>query len=144
MTKASRWRVAAVIPIVGYLSDRVGTKLIFLTALILFTAGSALCAFAPTKEALILAVLVLPGQKTEPENQARPAGRNRFDIPGLLLSMVGFSVLVYGLTSAGSKGWGNATVLALIVGRDPAVRAYQEARARGEEVTPERLPAMSE
>jgi hypothetical protein len=44
---------AAVIPIVGYLSDRVGTKLIFLTALILFTVGSALCAFAPTKEALI-------------------------------------------------------------------------------------------
>src|SRR5918912_4430874 len=44
---------AAVIPIVGYLSDRVGTKLIFLTALILFTAGSALCALALTKEALI-------------------------------------------------------------------------------------------
>src|SRR5690349_2221124 len=44
---------AAVIPIVGYLSERVGTKLIDLAALILFTAGSALCAFAPTKEALI-------------------------------------------------------------------------------------------
>src|SRR5260221_11509363 len=44
---------AAVIPIVGYLSDRIGSKLVFLTALILFTAGSALCAFAPTKEALI-------------------------------------------------------------------------------------------
>ena len=39
---------AAVIPIVGYLSNRVGTKLIFLTALFLFTAGSAFCAFAPT------------------------------------------------------------------------------------------------
>jgi hypothetical protein len=35
-------------------------------------------------------------------------------------------------------------VLALIVGRDPAVRAYQEARARGEEVTPEPLSALSE
>jgi hypothetical protein len=35
-------------------------------------------------------------------------------------------------------------MLALIVGRDPAVRAYQEARARGEEVRPERLPVMSE
>ena len=34
--------------------------------------------------------------------------------------------------------------LALVVGRDPAVRAYQEARARGEEVTPEHLPALSE
>ena len=44
---------AAVIPIVGYLSDRVGAKLIDLAALILFTAGSALCALAPTKEALI-------------------------------------------------------------------------------------------
>ena len=181
------------IPIVGYLSDRVGTKLIFLTALILFTAGSALCALAPTKEALIafrvfqgigggallpmafaiifrifpptehgmanallgipavmapgfgpaiggylstnftwnaiflinvpigvvaliLALLVLPGRKAEPENQVRPTGKNRFDIPGLVLSMVGFSVLVYGLTSAGSKGWGNATVLAFIIG----------------------------
>ena len=35
-------------------------------------------------------------------------------------------------------------VLALILGRDPAVRAYQQAKARGEEVTPERVPAMSE
>src|SRR6266700_6913138 len=44
---------AAVIPIVGYLSDRIGSKLVFLTALILFTLGSVLCALAPTKEALI-------------------------------------------------------------------------------------------
>jgi hypothetical protein len=35
-------------------------------------------------------------------------------------------------------------LLALLVGRDPAVRAYQQARARGEEVTPERVPAISE
>ncbi len=35
-------------------------------------------------------------------------------------------------------------VLALILGRDPAIRAYQQAKARGEEVTPERVPAMSE
>jgi DHA2 family multidrug resistance protein len=192
---------AAVIPIVGYLSDRVGTKLIFLTALILFTAGSALCAFAPTKEALIafrvcqgigggallpmafaiifrifppnergmanallgipavmapgfgptlggylstsftwnaiflinvpigvvaliLALLVLPGNKAEAENQARPTGRNRFDIPGLLLSMVGFSVLIYGITEAGSKGWGNATVLPFILGGVAALLAF--------------------
>src|ERR1051326_2395608 len=44
---------AAVIPIVGYLSDRIGSKLVFLTALILFTLGSALCALAPPKEALL-------------------------------------------------------------------------------------------
>jgi len=192
---------AAVIPIVGYLSDRVGAKLIFLTALILFTAGSALCAVAPTKEALIafrvfqgigggallpmafaiifrifpptergmanallgipavmapgfgptiggylstrfawnaiflinvpigvvaliLAFLVLPGQKAEPDFPARPAGRNHFDIAGLLLSMVGFSVLVFGITEAGSKGWGNATVLTFMLGGVAVLLAF--------------------
>ncbi|HEY6540079.1 MAG TPA: DHA2 family efflux MFS transporter permease subunit [Ktedonobacteraceae bacterium] len=183
---------AAVIPIVGYLSDRVGTKLVFLISLALFTIGSALCALAPTKEALIafrvfqgigggallpmafaiifrifppteraaatavlgipimmapafgptiggflstnfnwnaiftvnipigvvalvLAMLVLPGRKAETENQAGAAGGKRFDIAGLMLSMVGFTALVYGITQAGSKGWGNATVLTFII-----------------------------
>src|SRR5712691_2029652 len=154
---------AAVIPIVGYLSDRIGSKLVFLTALFLFTVGSALCALAPTKEALIafrvfqgigggallpmafsiifrifppteraaatavlgipvmmapafgptiggylstnfdwnaiftinipigvvaliLAMLVLPGRNAESENQAGSAGRERFDIVGMVLS----------------------------------------------------------
>lgn len=183
---------AAVIPVVGYLSDLLGSKLVFLTALVLFTAGSALCALAPTKEALfafrvfqgigggallpmafaiifrifpptergmanallgipvmmapafgptiggllstnfawnaiftvnipigvvalVLAVLVLPGRKAESEQQAGPEGRKRFDIAGLALSMVGFTALVYGITEAGSKGWGNATVLTYIL-----------------------------
>src|SRR6266851_4243488 len=44
---------AAVIPIVGYLSDRVGTKTIFLIGLGLFTLGSGLCALAPTAQWLI-------------------------------------------------------------------------------------------
>lgn len=44
---------AAVIPITGYLSDRLGTKTIFLAALALFTIGSGLCAIAPTEHALI-------------------------------------------------------------------------------------------
>jgi hypothetical protein len=35
-------------------------------------------------------------------------------------------------------------VLALIVGRDPAIEAYKKARERGEEVTLERQPAMME
>src|SRR5260370_10490742 len=44
---------AAVIPIIGYLSDRIGSKTIFLLALGIFTLGSALCAFAPSVPALI-------------------------------------------------------------------------------------------
>src|SRR5215475_1905479 len=44
---------AAVIPITGYLSDKIGTKLVFLTALAVFTLGSALCAFAPGENWLV-------------------------------------------------------------------------------------------
>ena len=44
---------AAVIPITGYLSDRLGTKTIFLGALSIFTLGSLLCAIAPSEGALI-------------------------------------------------------------------------------------------
>ena len=44
---------AAVIPIIGSLSDRIGSKTIFLLALGSFTLGSALCAFAPSVPALI-------------------------------------------------------------------------------------------
>src|SRR5215472_17276669 len=44
---------AAIIPIVGYLSDHLGSKRVFLAAMALFTASSLLCAIAPTREALI-------------------------------------------------------------------------------------------
>jgi MFS family permease len=43
---------AAVIPIVGYLSDRIGSKTIFLLALGVFVVGSALCAVASRVPAL--------------------------------------------------------------------------------------------
>jgi EmrB/QacA subfamily drug resistance transporter len=178
---------AAVIPIVGYLSDRLGTKQVFLTALSLFTVGSALCALAPTKEALITfrvfqgigggallplafaiiyrtfpptergpvtaaigipimmaptfgptiggflstnfswpaifvvnlptgvialisAILILPGRRTN-EEEAVEAQTKRFDVLGLVLSVIGFTALVYGITEAGTKGWGNQIVL---------------------------------
>ena len=44
---------AAVIPITGYLSDRIGAKKVFLGALALFTVGSGLCAIAPNEHLLI-------------------------------------------------------------------------------------------
>ena len=45
--------LATVIPLTGWAADRFGTKRLYMTALFLFTAGSALCASAPTIEALI-------------------------------------------------------------------------------------------
>src|SRR2546426_3421027 len=44
---------AAIIPIVGYLSDRIGSRTMFLFALGLFTIGSGLCVIAPTAQWLI-------------------------------------------------------------------------------------------
>src|SRR5215470_14931721 len=43
---------AAVIPIIGYLSDRIGSKTIFLLALGVFIVGSASCAVASSIPAL--------------------------------------------------------------------------------------------
>jgi len=190
---------AAVIPITGYLSDRLGSKLVFGSALTLFTIGSALCAFTPQIQpylpfapgeqlliafrvlqgigggalfplafaivfrnfppaqrgpasavvgvpvllapafgptiggyltttfdwsaiftvnipvgivALLLTLFVLRGKKAERaelamsagEGEPAPAGK-RFDVVGLLLSMAGFTALVYGITQAGPHGW---------------------------------------
>ncbi|HLY29965.1 MAG TPA: MFS transporter, partial [Ktedonobacterales bacterium] len=45
---------AAIIPVVGYVSDRIGGKTMFLISLAFFTIGSALCVFAPTATWLII------------------------------------------------------------------------------------------
>jgi EmrB/QacA subfamily drug resistance transporter len=180
---------AAVIPVIGYISDRIGARTVFLIALALFTAGSALCAFAPNEQALIafrvlqgigggallpvamaiifrlfgpteragamsllmvplllgpafgpvlggylatnytwnaiftinlpigvvafiLALLVLRGRQAEREaNGSGEAVAKGFDVLGLLLSMGGFTTLVYGISLAGTNGWGNNTVI---------------------------------
>ncbi len=193
---------AAVIPIVGYLSDRIGTKFVFLASLALFTVGSALCAFAPTKELLIafrviqgigggallpiafaiiyrifpptergpataiigvplllapafgptiggylsttfdwsaifivnipigivaflLALVLLRGRVLEREaNGETQPERKRFDVLGLLLSMIGFTALVYGITEAGSHGWGDAAVIPYLVAGGVALAAF--------------------
>src|SRR5207237_9237379 len=44
---------AAVIPLSGWLSDRFGAKRVYVTSLILFTLGSALCGMAVNAQMLI-------------------------------------------------------------------------------------------
>lgn len=184
---------AAVVPIVGYLSDRTGSKIIFLCALGVFTLGSALCVIAPNEQwliafrvlqgvgggallpiamaiifrlfspteragaiallmiplllgpafgptlggylatsfswntiftinlpigvvAFILALLVLRSNRAEreAENDDEPVGKG-FDLPGLLLSMAGFTAFVYGISEAGSRGWNDGLVIAFLV-----------------------------
>src|SRR5215470_9494473 len=38
---------AAVIPVIGYVSDLIGTKVVFMVALVVFTLGSLLCGLTP-------------------------------------------------------------------------------------------------
>ena len=45
---------AAIVPLAGWFSDRFGAKRMYLTALVLFTAGSVLCAAAPSAPMLVL------------------------------------------------------------------------------------------
>ncbi|SET34260.1 DHA2 family efflux MFS transporter permease subunit [Paenibacillus sp. NFR01] len=51
---------ASVIPLSGWLSDRFGAKTVFLSAVVLFTAGSILCA-TPNSAPLLIAFRVLQG-----------------------------------------------------------------------------------
>src|ERR671929_1381948 len=51
---------AAVIPLSGWLSDRFGAKQVYLTSLVLFTAGSALCGLA-LNGPMLVATRVLQG-----------------------------------------------------------------------------------
>src|SRR5579863_5459710 len=207
---------AAVIPIVGYLSDRIGTKTVFLITLALFTVGSGLCVIAPNEKfliafrvfqgigggamlpvamaiifrlfkpteragaisillvplllgpafgptlggylatsfnwnaiftinlpigvvAFILALFVLRNNKAEHEANEQEMGlpfesadaqRSResgvagshskraskgFDFMGLVLSMGAFTTLVYGINQAGTRGWGDTTVVSFLV-----------------------------
>ncbi|MBP6563667.1 MAG: DHA2 family efflux MFS transporter permease subunit [Neisseriaceae bacterium] len=50
--------LALCIPISGYLADRIGTKKVFLCAIILFSLGSLFCALAPTLDVLVGARVV--------------------------------------------------------------------------------------
>src|ERR1700686_4048260 len=46
--------LAAVIPVTGWAARRYGAKRVYMTSLVLFTAGSALCAVAASTTALVL------------------------------------------------------------------------------------------
>lgn len=50
--------MGAVIPLSGYLGDRFGTKQVYMWALVSFTIGSALCGFAWSNSAMIVARII--------------------------------------------------------------------------------------
>jgi EmrB/QacA subfamily drug resistance transporter len=75
--------------------------------------------------AFTLALLVLHGRTQEREaNGEMQADQRRFDVLGLLLSMIGFTALVYGITEAGSHGWGSPSVMPYLVGGGVVLTAF--------------------
>ncbi|MEV6410626.1 MFS transporter [Kribbella sp. NPDC051718] len=56
----------------------------------------------------------------------------KFDLPGAITGTIGLTSLVYGLTHAGSKGWGNSATLAFIIGGVALIGVFLliEARSR--------------
>src|SRR5215469_8806533 len=187
---------AAVIPVTGFVSDRVGSKAVFMTALALFTVGSGLCAISPSEQWLIafrvfqgigggalfpvafaiifrifpptergpasaligVPVLLAPAfgptiggfftqafdwraiflinlpvgvvafigtlvvlhggaQERAESGLTSAAASQRFDIVGLVLSMVGFTAVVYGISEAALSSWTDTkVVISLVVG----------------------------
>lgn len=57
--------------------------------------------------ALVFGVVFLREQESEPTGS--------FDLPGFLLSGVGFAALMYGISEGPQRGWANATVLVTVV-----------------------------
>jgi EmrB/QacA subfamily drug resistance transporter len=88
--------VAAVIPVTGWASDRLGGKRLFLVSLVLFTVSSALCAAAWNMESLVLFRVLqgVAGGALMPAGQillVRAAGPHRM---GRVMSVIGVPILM--------------------------------------------------
>lgn len=79
------------------MSDRFGTKLIFIISLILFTIGSILCAFATTADQLIF-FRILQG------------------LGGGMVTPIAFASLSYGLSEGGTSWTSSKPIFGLAVG----------------------------
>jgi len=66
--------------------------------------------------AILLAALWLREQKVE--------SRERFDLPGLLLSASGFALLIYAISEAPGRGWGDSMVVACVVASSMCLAAF--------------------
>ncbi|NBD27995.1 MDR family MFS transporter [Paenibacillus glycinis] len=98
---------AAVIPLAGWLSDRFGSKHIYITSIVLFTLGSALCAFATTADQLILYRIIqgLGGGMVAPiaiafTYRLSPPGKQ-----GAVMGMIGIPMLLAPALGPVLSGW---------------------------------------
>src|SRR5919107_4822562 len=99
--------LATVIPLTGWAADRFGTKRLYMTALALFTIGSALCATATSIDALIAFRVLqgLGGGMLMPLGMTimtRAAGPHRM---GRLMAILGIPMLLGPILGPIIGGW---------------------------------------
>lgn len=99
--------LATVIPLTGWAADRFGTKRLYIAALVLFTAGSVLCAAADTIEMLIAFRVLqgLGGGMLMPLGMTimtRAAGPERI---GRLMAVLGIPMLLGPISGPILGGW---------------------------------------
>jgi EmrB/QacA subfamily drug resistance transporter len=99
--------LAAVIPVTGWASRRIGARRLYLAALIAFTAASALCALAWSTPTLVLARVIqgMAGGLVLPVGQmilARAAGPQRM---GRVMGIVGVALVMAPILGPVLGGW---------------------------------------
>ncbi|CAN5116574.1 hypothetical protein BH09ACT10_BH09ACT10_21860 [soil metagenome] len=99
--------LATVIPMTGWAADRFGTKRLYMLALVLFVAGSVLCAFANTI-GMLIAFRVLQGlgggmlMPLGMTIMTRAAGPDRI---GRLMAVLGIPMLLGPISGPILGGW---------------------------------------
>ena len=98
---------AAVIPLAGWLSDRFGAKQVFLTAIALFTLGSAMCALAQSNEMLIAFRILqgLGGGCLMPIGMAYTYRLSPPDKRGVVMGTIGIPILFAPAVGPTLAGW---------------------------------------
>ena len=98
---------AIILPISGWISNRIGRKRFYMTCVALFTASSVLCGFAPTLPLLILARILqgLGGGGLAPSEQAILADTFSVAKRGQAFALYGMAVVVAPAIGPTLGGW---------------------------------------
>jgi MFS transporter, DHA2 family, multidrug resistance protein len=98
---------AVILPISGWISDRIGRKRFYMTCVVMFTACSLLCGLAPTLPLLILARILqgLGGGGLAPSEQAILADTFPIEKRGQAFALYGMAVVVAPAIGPTLGGW---------------------------------------